>query len=71
MKPSEKCKAARVYPLAEYIDKYFNGNQRKFAAAQRVKPPQVTQWLNADFIVVDDTLYSKRRQLNRKLERSL
>ena len=52
------------YPLAEYIDEYFNGNQRKFAAAQGVKPPQVTQWLNADFIVVDDELYSHRRKLS-------
>jgi|Deesub1362B_J571_1020462.scaffolds.fasta_scaffold93414_1 hypothetical protein len=56
--------SARVYSLAEYIDKYFNGNQRKFAEAQGVKPPQVTQWLNADFIVVDDVLYSQRRQLD-------
>lgn len=65
MKPLEKCKSAMGYPLAEYIDKYFDGSQRKFAEAQGVKPPQVTQWLNADFIVVDDVLYSKRRQLSR------
>ena len=64
MKQSEKHKAARVHALAEYIDKYFDGNQRKFAMAQGVKPPQVTQWLNAEFIVVDDALYSQRRQLN-------
>ena len=63
MTPSEKCKAAGAYPLAEYIEKYFDDNQRKFAAAQGVKPPQVTQWLNAEFIVVDSVLYSKRRQL--------
>ena len=64
---NQQHKAARVHTLAEYIDEYFDGNQRKFAAAQGVKPPQVTQWLNAGFIVVDDVLYSQRRQLIKQI----
>jgi len=51
--------------LRDYIERNFNGNQRKFAEAQGVKPPQVTQWINAGFIVIADTLYSKRRELKR------
>ena len=47
----------------DYIKKHFGGNQAAFAAAQGIKPPQVTQWLNKDFIVVDDVLYSPRRNL--------
>ena len=49
--------------LETYIAERFNGSQAAFAAAQGVKPPQVTQWLNKDFIVVDDMLYSPRREL--------
>ena len=50
--------------LAEYISEQFSGSQREFAAAQGVQPAQVTQWLNKDFIVVNDVLYSARRELN-------
>lgn len=55
--------------LSEYITKHFGGNQRKFAAAQKIAPPQVTQWLNAEFIVVDDILYSKRRVIEREVNK--
>nr|WP_284211177.1 hypothetical protein [Proteus mirabilis] len=49
--------------LVEYIAEYFSGSQRAFAAAQGVAPAQVTQWINKDFIVVNDVLFSPRRQL--------
>ena len=51
--------------LADYINANYGGSQRAFAEAQGVKPPQVTQWLKAGFIVVDDVLYSKRRELRK------
>jgi len=51
--------------LGEYIAEEFGGSQRAFAAAQGVAPAQVTQWLKKDFIVVDDALYSYRRELKR------
>ena len=57
----------KIYTLSEYIDKEFGGNQAAFARAQDVKRPQVTQWINKDFIVVDGALYSHRRDLNNKL----
>ena len=50
--------------LSGYIYKKFSNNQRAFAEAQGVMPPQVTQWLSKNFIVVDDVLYSPRRELN-------
>jgi len=49
--------------LKNYIDKYYSGMQRAFANANNIAPPQVTQWLNKDFIVVDNKLYSARRVL--------
>jgi len=57
----------KIYTLSEYIDKEFGGNQAAFARAQHVKRPQVTQWLNKDFIVVDGALYSHRRDLEKRL----
>ncbi len=50
--------------LKEYIEKYFNGSQKSFAQAQGVQAAQVTQWLKKDFIVVNDVMYSPRRELN-------
>jgi DNA-binding transcriptional regulator YdaS (Cro superfamily) len=52
--------------LRQYIDENFGGNQRAFADAQGVKPPQVTQWINKNFVVVGDDLYSFRRHLVKK-----
>ncbi len=49
--------------LQSWIDDRFGGNQRAFAAAQGVQPPQVTQWIQKGFIVVGGTLYSPRREL--------
>ena len=54
---------AKACTLLEWIDLHFEGNQRAFAAVQGVQPPQVTQWIQKDFIVVDGKLYSLRRVL--------
>lgn len=51
--------------LHEYIKKYYGGNQKRFADAQGVKPPQVTQWLAKTMVVVDGKLYSFRRDLRK------
>ena len=55
-------------PLLEFIELHFNGNQRAFALAQDVQPPQVTQWIQKYFIVVDGQLYSPRRELKTRYE---
>ena len=49
--------------LREYIEIKYSGSQRAFAKEQGVKPQQVTQWLDKGFIVVNDVLYSPRREL--------
>lgn len=54
---------AKACTLLEFIELHFGGNQRAFAAAQGVHPPQVTQWIQKDFIVVNGQLYSPRREL--------
>jgi len=54
--------------LKEYIDEKYEGFQIAFAYAQGVQPAQVTQWLKKEFIVIDDTLYSKRRDLKIELK---
>lgn len=60
MKPDAQAKACT---LLEFIAFNFGGNQRAFAAAQGVQPPQVTQWVQKEFIVVNGNLYSPRREL--------
>ena len=54
-----------VLTLREFIDKYFDGSLKTFAETQGVQPPQVTQWINKNFIVVDGKMYSQRRELLR------
>lgn len=49
--------------LIDYIAANYGGSQTAFAKAQGVKLPQVTQWINKKFIVVDHVLYSPRREL--------
>jgi hypothetical protein len=51
--------------LLDHIEKHYSGNQAAFAKAQKVKPPQITQWINKNYIVVDRVLYSPRRELNK------
>lgn len=52
--------------LIEYIEKKFEGSKQKFADSEGVKLPQVYQWIDKGFIVVNDTLYSPRRELKVK-----
>lgn len=52
--------------LTEYIDKYFDGSKAEFARAEGVKPPQIHQWIDKGFIVIDGVLYSPRRDLKVK-----
>ena len=52
--------------LIEYIETHFNGNRTAFGMAQGVSKQQVNKWLAGDFIVVNDRLYSGRRDLNKK-----
>lgn len=52
--------------LLNYIAANYSGSQTAFAKAQGVKPQQITQWINKDFIVVNDVLYSPRRILEKE-----
>ena len=49
--------------LEQYIADKFDNSQVAFAKKQGVLKQQVTKWLDADFIVIDDQLFSKRRDL--------
>jgi DNA-binding transcriptional regulator YdaS (Cro superfamily) len=49
--------------LETYITLKHGDNQAAFARAQGVAPPQVSQWIRKGFIVVNDKLYSPRREL--------
>ncbi|MEC5461991.1 hypothetical protein P9860_026205 [Escherichia coli] len=48
--------------LKEYIELYYN-TQRDFASALKVTPQQVTKWLRAGWLVVDNNLLSVNREL--------
>lgn len=63
----DRTEAKEVISLTEYIQRHFDGSQVDFAAKQGVAKQQVTQWISKDFLVIDDVLYSARRELNRKL----
>jgi len=54
---------AEAKTLEEYIEHNHNGSQREFAESNKVKPPQVTQWLKKDIVVVNSKMYSFRREL--------
>lgn len=49
--------------LREYIKQRHNDNQRDFARHMGVLPQAVTKWLNDDWIVIDDVLYTPRRNV--------
>ena len=51
------------YDLLSYISKYYRGSQVLYAMSEGVKPPQVTQWIKKNYIVIDHVLYSPRRNL--------
>ncbi|PWD66517.1 hypothetical protein GMW39_00870 [Pectobacterium parmentieri] len=49
--------------LTEYIKKNFGGNQAAFARHMGVRPQKVQDWLNAEWIVIDNKLCSVRREI--------
>lgn len=53
----------KAYPLRDYIDVFYGGNNSEFARHQVVNRQQVNEWLGKDFIVMCDTLFSPRRVL--------
>ena len=54
--------SGKVYTLAEYIDEFFE-SKSDFARSQKVHPPQVAEWINTGYIVVDHVMFSQRRPL--------
>ncbi len=56
--------AAGPKSLADFIAENFNGNQSAFARANGVQRAQVSQWLKAGYIVIDDKLCAVRRVIN-------
>jgi len=63
MQGSKMDKGVKVLTLRNYIIEHHSGVQTKFAKANNIDPPQVTQWINGQFLVIDNVLYSKRRVL--------
>ena len=49
--------------LEDYIGRVYGGNKEAFARANGVLGQQVSKWVKSKFIVVNDALYSKRREL--------
>lgn len=50
--------------LSDYIERFYGGNQRRFAEAQDVLPQQVTRWLRANAVVFGGKIHTP---LNRDL----
>lgn len=57
--------------LTTFIEKHFNGNKSAFARSQDVTPQQVTPWIREGWIVVENTLYSPKRELNMGVQENL
>ncbi|WP_118986295.1 hypothetical protein [Photorhabdus sp. CRCIA-P01] len=49
--------------LTEYIDRNFHGNKAEFARHMGVDPQHVNKWINGGWIVVNDILYSPKREI--------
>ena len=64
MKATEKGKSVGLESLADFIAENFDGNQSAFARANNVQRAQVTQWLKAGYIVIDNKLCAVRRVIN-------
>ena len=64
-KGAQLTKRGNRMTLTDYIDEHYKGNQSEFGRSlpKPVSPQQVTQWITAGFIVINDQLYSKRRDL--------
>lgn len=52
-----------MMPIKFYIDRFYGGNQSRFAKAQGITPQTVNRWISDDFIVVNHNVYSPRRKL--------
>lgn len=50
-------------PLSEYINTHYGGNKAAFARACNVLPQQVAKWINMGCIIVNEKLYSPRREM--------
>ena len=50
--------------IADYISANF-ASIAEFARSNEVNPQQVTKWINAEWIVVDGTIYSPKRKVAR------
>lgn len=48
-------------PLAEYINRRFNGNRAEFARHMGVFPHKVSEWVKKGWVVVGGQLYGPRR----------
>jgi len=64
VKATEKGKSVGLESLADFIAENFDGNQSAFARANNVQRAQVTQWLKAGYIVIDNKLCAVRRVIN-------
>ena len=49
-------------PIKEYIALMYE-SQAHFARVQGVAPAQVTQWINMNCIVINEIIYSPRRNI--------
>jgi hypothetical protein len=49
--------------LLDYINANFNGNQSEFARHMEVDAQAVRKWVRAGWIVVNNMLYSPRREI--------
>lgn len=52
--------------LIEYIKLEFDGNQASFARHMSVRPQKIQDWINAEWIVIDNKLCSVRREIPEK-----
>lgn len=50
--------------LEQHITENYDGNKAEFARANDVIPQQVTRWIKQDWLVIDNTLYSPKRELS-------
>ena len=50
--------------LTDYIGRHYGGNNAAFARANNVHPQQVTRWIRGKFIVIGNTMYSPRRDID-------
>lgn len=49
--------------LLQYIATYYKSNQSAFGRACGVPHSRIQHWLKGNYVVVDGSLYSKRRTL--------